>query len=234
MEIIADMHCHTVASGHAYSTVVENARVAKEKKMWAIAITDHTGVIPDSPSSWYFDNLKVLPDKIFGVKIFKGIETNVVDKNGNIDLPSLKIDLDWVIASIHAFSFQKEHGITECTKAWIGVANNPIVDVIGHSGTVGFEYDFEKVIPIFKKNNKIVEINASSYRSRPGSEKNCIRIAELCKKYKVPVIVNSDAHFCDNVGDFDMALKVLESVNFPKELVVNSNIEHFQKYTNLV
>ncbi|MDR1240947.1 MAG: phosphatase [Oscillospiraceae bacterium] len=230
MKIIADTHCHTVASVHAYSTILENIKSAKSKSLWAIAITDHNGNVPGAPGSWYFDNLKILPKEIEGVKILRGMEANVLGSSGHVDVPELKFELDWIIASIHEVTWNGSHGIEECTNAWLAVAENPLINVVGHSGVPGFEYDFEKVIPVFKKNSKLVEINASSFEVRFGSRVNCEKIAECCKKYRVPVIVNSDSHICEHVGRFDGAVELLESIGFPEDLVVNSSIERFEDY----
>ena len=52
MEIIADLHTHTLASTHAFNTVTEMARAAYEMGHKAIAITDH-GVVqaPKCPTA---------------------------------------------------------------------------------------------------------------------------------------------------------------------------------------
>jgi putative hydrolase len=230
VKIIADTHCHTVASVHAYSTILENVKSAKSKNLWAIAITDHNGNIPGAPGPWYFDNLKILPKEIDKVKILRGMEANVLDSSGRVDIPELEFRLDWIIASIHEVTWNGTHGIEECTNAWLAVAENPLVNVIGHSGVPGFEYDFEKVIPVFKEKSKLVEINSSSFDVRVGSHVNCEKIAKCCKKYGTPVIVNSDAHICEHVGQFDNAIKLLESVEFPEDLIINSNTARFEEY----
>ena len=41
MEILVDTHSHTIASGHAYSTLSEMARAAAAKGLQALAITEH-------------------------------------------------------------------------------------------------------------------------------------------------------------------------------------------------
>ena len=47
MKILLDTHTHTLASTHAYSTVLEMAKKASEEGLEAIAITDHAPGIPD-------------------------------------------------------------------------------------------------------------------------------------------------------------------------------------------
>jgi putative hydrolase len=233
MKIIADTHCHTIASSHAYSTILENINEAVKQDLYAIAITDHASNMPSPPGKWYFENLRILPRNINGVNILKGVEANVLNSDGNIDMPFIDKDgfkLDWVIASIHEVAFSGDTDIDSCTETWMNVAKNPLVNVIGHSGLSNFVYDYEKVIPEFGRNGKLVEINNSSFNVRPGSTQNCKKIANLCKKHGVRIVVNSDAHFCMQVGKFDKALKLLEEIDFPEELVVNANKDRFKSY----
>ena len=41
MEYIVDTHTHTIASGHAYNTILEMAKAASEKGIKLLGITDH-------------------------------------------------------------------------------------------------------------------------------------------------------------------------------------------------
>lgn len=58
--------------------------------------------------------------------------------------------MEVVIASFHTACLvpgtKEEH-----TNAYLKVAENPLVHIIGHSGSAEFLYDYEKVIPVFKK-----------------------------------------------------------------------------------
>lgn len=229
MKIIADMHCHTIASSHAYNTIMEMARTAKKRELMAIAITDHAREMPGAPHPWFFENMKALPRKIEGVNILKGIEANVIDTEGHLDEEDWFLEkLEWVVASIHS---GLPDDIDACTNAWMQVAKNPYVRVIGHSGTVQFPYDYERVVQEFGHNGKLVEINtATFYNNRRPSIPNCARIVRACKKYGVPVIVNSDAHVYTDLGKFEPAVALLEENDFPKELVVNADEGSFRKY----
>jgi putative hydrolase len=71
MEIIADMHTHTVASGHAYSTVNELAQAARAKGLKALAITDHGPTLPGGPHLYHFGAMRFIPTLIDGVRIFR-------------------------------------------------------------------------------------------------------------------------------------------------------------------
>ena len=225
LRIIADMHCHTIASDHAFSTVLENVQYAKKQGLKLIAITDHGPKLPDAPHEYYFFNLRVLPRQIEDVFVLKGVESNVLDFEGNIDVPEEFIEgLEWVIASMHA-PVLLPGSKDDHTRAWLGVCKNRYVDVIGHSGTEIFKCDYERVVQEFKATQKIVEINSSSFKIREGATVNCREIAKLCKKYEVPVLVNSDTHFALNIGKVDAALQMLSEIEFPEKLILNTDFD---------
>lgn len=233
MKIIADTHCHTLASTHAYSTLMENIKIAKQKGLYAIAITDHGPDMPGAPGKWFFRNLRTIPRYVDGVMVIRGVEANVINENGDLDL-DLEFEhstLDWVVASVHPPTYiGKSHTVDDMTNAYLNIAKNPVVNVIGHSGSEEFKYDYERVIPEFKKNGKLVEINNHTFIGRKSSVENCKTIAKICKKYKAPIIINSDAHFCEFVGNYENSANLLKEIDFPEELIVNANLERFKEY----
>lgn len=227
MKIIADTHTHTIACQHAYSTLLENVAWAKKIGLPIIASTEHAPSIPGAPHEWYIRNQKAYPEVIDGVVVLKGVEANIMDFDGSLDVePKHLQKLDWVIASLHPACV--DPGTAEDhTRAYLAVAANPDVDVIGHCGDQRFPFDYEAGVRAFGENGKIVEINNHSFLSRPGSEENCREIALLCKKYRVPVVVNSDAHFAMEIGAFPHALAMLEAIDFPEDLVLNADYDRF-------
>ena len=103
MHLQGDMHTHTIASTHAYSTITENCQWAEKYGMKGIAMTDHAMKIPDSPHIWHFVNLGILPRKINGITVLRGIEANVVSDDGELDTSEkLLSGLEWVVASMHS------------------------------------------------------------------------------------------------------------------------------------
>lgn len=216
MKILLDTHTHTLASTHAYSTVLEMAKYASEAGMEAIAITDHAPAIPDGAHPWHFQNLKAIPREIYGVKILYGAEVNILDLEGNIDLADEVLEkLDVVNASIHAPCY-KDGDATDHTSAYLAIVNNPLVDVICHSGSPAFAYDYEKIIDLAKKNHKLIEINNHSFDVRKASIPNCRKIAEICKEKEVGIVVSSDAHITFDLGNYNNALGMLSEISFPK------------------
>ena len=232
MNIIADTHCHTLASTHAYSTITEVVHAAAVKGLYAVAVTDHGNAMPGAPGKWYFQNLIVVPHKMENVLVLRGEECDVVDYEGNTDLLDADLgSLDWIVASMHDPAMPKEKPTAEAiTNAWLGVAKNPRVNVIGHSGSERYKYDYERVIPEFGRSGKLVELNEATFSNRRGSVQNCMQIMKLCKKHGVSIVVNTDAHFSARVGCFENSLRLLEELDFPEELVVNASVERFTAY----
>lgn len=227
MKIIADTHTHTIVSGDAHSTLLENLRAAKEKGLKYLCVTEHVSSIPRAAPPAYFKSMCSIPREYEGVNLVRGVEANILDYTGKLDMPDDTLDwLDWVIASMHDLV------LTPATKAehtacWLAIASNPLVDVIGHCGDPRYAFDLDVVIPAFQYNGKIVEINSHSFEGRAGSSEGCRRVALACMKYGVPVVVSSDAHFVNHVGYFKEALEMLESIQFPEELILNADEEAF-------
>ena len=135
-----------------------------------------------------------------------------------------------MVASIHCGLCKGKASVEAATNAYLKLAENPYVNVIGHSGTPKFKYDFERVIPELAHNGKLIEINDNTFYCRKDSCENCVEIAKLCKKHGAYIIVNSDAHFSSRVGHCSCAMEMLEEIDFPQELIINTDESRFKKY----
>lgn len=230
MQIVADLHTHTIASTHAYSTVYEMARGAKTAGLIAIAITDHAPDMVDGPHEWHFSNLDILPRKIEGVTVIRGIEFNICP-GGQLDHmqeKSLK-PVEFALASFHECCFAPSTKAAH-TEALEAVLQDSRVNALGHPGNEKFVFDKEYIISRCNQYGKLVEINSNSFAIRKGSRENCTEIAQLCKKHQVPIVVNSDSHIEYRVGCVGNALGMLEEIGFPEELIVNSSRERLDSY----
>ncbi len=241
LKTVADLHTHTLASTHAYSTIREMAESAREKGMFAIAITDHARTMPGAPGPWYFSSLHEMPALYRGILLLAGMETNVLDLKGTLDIDDNERGrMDWVVASIHDLGLPglEDPTVERCTALWMHVAHDPVVNVIGHSGSPKFRYDYETVIPEFGRCHKLVEINDHSFAVRRSSIENCRTIALTCKKYGVPIVVSSDAHNETQVANHGKALEMLCEIGFPEELILNANrgrvLQYVRRHTNFL
>ncbi len=233
MKVLVDTHVHTVASGHAYSTIDEIARFAKKLELEAVAITDHCEGMPGGAHPYHFANIRVLPDYIYGVRILKGVEVNIVDYNGKIDMTSKELKhLDIVVASLHppCIEFADEDVIT---RTLMKAIENPSVHIIGHPGDSRYPMDFEKVVKHAKAHKVLLEVNNASLRPtsvRKGVRENLVEILKLCIKHENPIVVASDAHFHEDVGSLGESIDLLKEVNFPQHLVMNQNKDRLMSF----
>ena len=74
MKFTLDLHTHTVASGHAYSTVQEMAKAAADKGLKLLGITEHAQGIPGTCDEIYFHNMRIIPRKMYGIDLMFGSE----------------------------------------------------------------------------------------------------------------------------------------------------------------
>lgn len=230
---ILDLHTHTLASGHAYSTLEENIRVAKERGIEVLGMSEHGPAVNDGAHEFYFGNIKVVPEYVNGVRILKGAEANLIDENGSLDLSDrLLKNLDYVMASIHGQSFDIK-GIEENTRAVINCIKSNKINVLGHPDDDRAPIDREAIIKVAKEYKVLIEINNSSlYKKafRVNAHKNIQEILTLCKKYNHHVILGTDSHFADKIGLFNHCEEELLKNNFPEELVINSDYEKLTSY----
>ena len=73
-----DVHTHTIASGHAYSSLSEMVAGAKEKDIKLLGIVEHDQGIPGTCAPIYFKNLDVIPREIEGIKLLWIIKEDLV------------------------------------------------------------------------------------------------------------------------------------------------------------
>lgn len=224
---IADLHTHTLASTHAYSTILENARQAKEKGLLYLASTDHGPGMEDAPHRWHFANLKAIPETLYGVRILKGAEANILP-GGGLDLEdNLLKDLDWVVASMHEPTYPSA-GREQNTENYCRVLSHPYVDMLGHIASESFPFDDDAVLDAAHRYGKIIEIKGSftSRHMRQAYHK----LALACRRHKVFVTVTSDAHFAGNVGKLEDGMDLLREIDYPKELMIGANKENMESF----
>lgn len=230
MNLIADTHTHTISSGHAYSTIQENAREAYENGIRMINMSDHGPAMNGAPFLYHFGNLGVIPQVLYGVRIIKGVELNIVSYDGEVDLPRRYLKgLELVLASFHDICIVPST-VENHTRAAIKVLENPYIDVLAHPGNPQFQIDIEKVVKAAKENNKLIEINNHSFYVRKGSENNCREILRMCKEYGVRITTGSDAHISFNIGKFENVKRLIAEVDMPEELVITTSVEKMEDY----
>ncbi len=235
MRLEVDTHTHTIASGHAYSTIIENAKAAAQHGLKILCTTDHAELMPGAPHPWFFANQRTLPRFLEGVAIIRGVEANIMDESGNIDIdPTIDEHLDWIIGSFHDPVFAPDTKSSH-TEALINVIKNGRVDALGHLGNPKYDFDFDQVISLAAEHNVAIEINNSTLlgHSRVGSIERCYEIATVAKKYNAFITTGSDAHFCNAIGKLELAEKLLDDVGINSARVITHSTAQFLEFIRL-
>ena len=234
--VLVDAHTHTVASGHAFSTLQEMAQAAAEKGLEVLGITEHGPSVPGTCPVLYFRNMFIVPRQLFGVRILMGCEVNILDTKGTLDLTEDYLDrLDIGIAGIHGEWWQggtKE----ENTEGVIRVIRHPKIHIISHPGDGTAELDFERLVLAAKEAHTLLEINNHSLapqRKKTMARANNLELLRLCKRYEVPTILGSDAHISYQIADYDYLLPLLAETDFPDELIMNFWPDRFFSYLGI-
>lgn len=224
MDIYFDLHTHTVASGHAFSTLKENAEEAAARGLKALGMSDHAPAMPGSADIIYFSNFKAVPSRMSGVEIYTGAEANILDFDGRLDLEEAVLQkMDYVIASLHIPCITPGTA-RQNTDALLRVMENPYVKIIGHPDDDRYPLEYERLIREAAARGTALEVNNSSFCARSGrrnAEKNVMHWLSIARQYRLPVILGSDAHICCDVGRMDRAEEILGKAGYPPELVLN-------------
>ena len=224
MKYLSDLHTHSIVSGHAYTTLLENINYCAEKGIKVLGTSEHAPSMPGAPHYWYFGNLKVVPRVINGVTILKGCEANILDIEGSLDMSDeASKNLDYMIASFHEPVF-KPRSREENTLAILNVMDKyDKVEILGHLGNPNYQLSYEAIIKKAKEKDIMIEINNSSLlgSSRIGSDVNCKKVALLCKEIGTKVILTSDAHINTCIGVFNKGIELLKEIQMPEALVMN-------------
>lgn len=227
---VLDTHTHTLASGHAYSTIQEMITYAKSIHLSLLSITEHAPRMPGTCSLFYFQNFRVFKEHDLGISLLFGAELNILDCNGTVDLdPDTLKRLDIKIASLHNPCY-KAGSAKDNTNAYINAMKNPEIDIIGHPDDGRIPVEYERLVEAAKKYNVALELNNSSLNPngfRQNARENDRIYLRLCKEYKVPITLGSDAHICYDIANFSYAESVLKETDFPEDLILNTSVEKF-------
>lgn len=231
--LIADLHMHSIMSGHAFGTIRELAEEAARKELKLIGVTEHGPGIPGSCHPIYFWSTGNAPRVLHGVQMLYGSEANIL-AGGKIDLVDEKAisALDYLVAGIHSPCYENA-GKTRNTDSVIGCMEHPKVRFISHPDDNTFPLDYPALVQAAKELDVALEVNnASLWKTflRPGSYENYRKMLPLCVEHGVKIVVNTDSHDPHTVGDFALAWGLLEELQFPDELILNNDVNKVKEF----
>lgn len=233
MQLVCDCHVHTLSSGHAYSTITECAKAASEKGLLLMAITDHAPALPGGTHILHFQNMRVLPRTLHGVQLLRGVEANILDYCGTLDIDDEILDtMDLVIASQHHLCYQSGSA-RDNTRGAICAMESRFVDIIGHPDDSRIPLDYEELVRAAVDTGTMLEVNDSSLRPtafRENADRNMFTLLNTARRLGARLIVSSDAHFHEDVGNFAMALSLLERQDIPETMVANTSVTRLMSW----
>lgn len=230
MKILTDMHIHTNVTPDAYSTLHEYITFAKQKNLELLAVTNHSPICFETKEH-AFSNAVVWPREIDGITVIRGIEADIVNSNGDLDISETIFPfIEFVIASCHrVFQPSSED---EFKTTFEKVIKNPKADVLGHICRIPHLSHLDYLLPLAKQHNKPIELNAASFNGliNPEWAKSCRHLMLKCKEHNAPICVNTDAHICYSLGEFTEVENFLAAINFPESLIMNRNKQTVMAY----
>jgi DNA polymerase (family 10) len=196
-DIRGDVHAHTVETD-GKNTIEEMAAAACERGYKYMAITDHSknlafaNGLDDKRAEAHIKRIRQSDQQIDGIKIFAGIEVDIL-ADGSLDLSDdVLAQMDIVIASVHS-AFAQEPA--EMTDRFLKVLDNAHVSLIGHpTGRIllrrdAYKFDIDAVLKKAAEKKIAMELNA--YPDRLDLNDRHLRMA---REYGVKIVINTDAH----------------------------------------
>lgn len=223
-----DLHCHTLFSKCGIHTHMELLTRAKEIGLKGLAITDHGPILKPTTPGPFWDRLN---SPLEGIKMFKGMECNVLDEDGNIDLLDEKLKyMDIVLLGLHPNlppCDDKHKNTNMLIKA---MEKNNAVNVITHPNDNHYPVNFYRLAASAIENNVVIELNNSKTLLQRVDDSVTKELISACKELGCPMIVNSDAHAIEELGLDESVRPLLDELDFPEDLIVNSTAEKAFEY----
>ncbi|MBO5954481.1 MAG: PHP domain-containing protein [Clostridia bacterium] len=244
MALLADYHTHTKYSrkNHGKGSIEENVRVAYEKGLAQVAITDH-GFNQKMYGVRRKDITQVKAEiedakEMYPIDILLGVEAYLISSNGDIDIvPEDMENLDILLCGFHRlvksttrreqmkfvfknilcefFHHTSKKQREKNTNAYINAMRKYDIDILTHLNHA-CKVDVEKVARVAKETNTLIELNGK----RLGmSDKEILKCYEIGCKF----VVNSDAHSPKRVGDCHLGLEAALRLRIPDSAIVNYN-----------
>ncbi len=203
-EIKGVLHAHTTYSDGLHS-LREMAVYASEQGYGYLGITDHSksafyanGLSPERLLQ-QFEEIDALNEELTPFRIFKGIESDILN-DGSLDYDEdLLRRFDFIIASVHSNLRMDEE---KATHRLVTAIENPYTSILGHpTGRLllsrpGYPIDHRRVIDACAANGVAIEINANPYRL----DLDWSWIPYALEK-GVLIAVNPDAHSREGIHD---------------------------------
>ena len=250
MKLFGDYHTHTVFT-HGKGTIEENVLAARKKGLKQIAITehgfDHTtyGITRGQFNEMRVEIAKV-SDKYDDIDIFCGIEANLLNPKGELDIElkerkvfdvlvvgfhkgtrigSLKNFFQFFVPNVLGIGRYSKKVIARNTQSYIKAIKKYNIDILAHLNANGCIVDPVAIATVAKEYDTYIELNGKRINFTPAEIEGMVKTG-------VKFVVSSDAHRPSRVGENHEALNIIEKYNIPLKQVVNVDKLPKFKYVN--
>lgn len=232
MRNFVDLHTHSINSGHAFHTIDELIKTAKKRNIQYLGITEHGSSMAGTSHLGYFEMLPEFPKRVNGVNVYMGVEANILNTDGLIDIPvETQNKLNLIIVGLHKQTPYVTNNKTANTQAIISAIEANKVHIISHPINMSFEIDLYDVVTCAIKNNVLIELNNRTFQSLTNK-----MIAEYrnmilhLKSHNFPIVLNSDAHMTYDIGNIKNILKLFSELNLDEKMILNYHPEQIKEY----
>jgi DNA polymerase (family X) len=224
-DLQGDVHMHTVETD-GRNTIEEMAEAAKAHGYKYMAITDHSknlafaNGLDDKRAVEHIQRIRAVNDKLGGIRIFAGIEVDILG-DGALDLSDSVLEqMDIVIASVHSHFNQTP---AEMTDRLLKAVENPNTSLLGHpTGRMllrreAYAFDFDAVLKSAAKKKVAMELNA--YPDRLDLNDRHLRLA---KDHGVKIVINTDSHHTSHMDKIRFGILQARRAWLRKDDVLNT------------
>lgn len=232
-DIRGDVHMHTVETD-GRNTIEEMAEAARDRGYEYMAITDHSknlafaNGLTDERALAHIQRIREAEKQMQGIRIFAGIEVDILG-DGSLDLSDSVLEqLDIVIASVHSQFNQDRDAMTD---RLLKAISNPNTSLIGHpTGRLllrrdAYQFDLDAIFKAAAQARVAMELN--SYPDRLDLSDVHLRMA---KQHGVKIVINTDSHHTSHMEKIRYGITQARRAWFTKEDVLNTRpVQEFAK-----
>ena len=224
-DLQGDVHMHTVETD-GRNSIEEMAAAAQARGYKYMAITDHSknlafaNGLDDARALVHIQRIRDASDRMNGIRIFAGIEVDILG-DGTLDLSDdVLSQMDVVIASVHSqFSLDRE----TMTERLLKAIENPNTSILGHpTGRQllrrdEYAFDIDSILKSAARHKVAMELNA--YPDRLDLSDVHLRQA---REHGVKIVINTDSHHTSHLDKIRYGILQARRAWLTKDDVLNT------------
>lgn len=248
--IYADLHTHTILSQHAYSTLNENIINARNNNISYVAVTDHF-YYPDDKMARLnemsrFDTMRQIArsNRTSDISIIPGIEANLQHPIYERDVRAIEEKTMWRLMGLHSWFWDLEmmyvETLPQLFKYTLEEKSRITPTAFAHIERGLFSTKYKsvdniktalcEVVNLAVANDIFLEINNTSLKYYSKDTKELMKFwIEYAKSKNAKFCLGTDAHFCNDVGDFKETIEFLSTIDMNNAYILNCDKDALNK-----